>query len=156
MPKPHDLQFGMLAEVPQRFPAKVCNVRAIATTMSMFDRWGWVTTVRKCLQCLSGGPVPSCRPRFSTNSFIDSFGGKRSMKWTRRIAVGIEISLCFSSVNPLLSACPGCPPSSRLAIDISSRVDIALRCDWEENKTRKRLIASPQSEKCFFKEASYG
>jgi hypothetical protein len=39
-------------------------------------------------------------------------------------------------------------PARRLAIDISSRVDIALPCDWEENETRKCLIASPRSEKC--------
>jgi hypothetical protein len=27
-------------------------------------------------------------------------------------------------------------PDGRLAIDISSRVDIALHCEWEENKSR--------------------
>jgi hypothetical protein len=37
-------------------------------------------------------------------------------------------------------------PKRRLAIDISSRVDIALHSDWEENETRKCLIASPRSE----------
>jgi hypothetical protein len=39
-------------------------------------------------------------------------------------------------------------PKRRLAIDISSGVVIALHCEWEENETRKCLIASPRSEKC--------
>jgi hypothetical protein len=65
---------------PNNFPAQVCNVWSIATTMSMLERWGWSRRSGKSRERLSGGPVSSCRPRFSTNSFIVSFGGKRPVK----------------------------------------------------------------------------
>jgi hypothetical protein len=65
---------------PNNFPAQVCNVRNIATTMWMLERWGWSRRSGKSRERLSGGPVSSCRRRFSTNSFMVSFGGKRSVK----------------------------------------------------------------------------
>jgi hypothetical protein len=59
---------------------EVCNVGRIAITIAMFDRWAGSPTVRNNLHRLLGGPASSCRPRCSTGSFIDSFGGKRSMR----------------------------------------------------------------------------
>jgi hypothetical protein len=59
---------------------KVCNVRRIITTIWVFDRWAGPDgqEIPAILVC---DPASSCRPRFSMNSFIESFGGKRYMKW---------------------------------------------------------------------------
>jgi hypothetical protein len=58
---------------------KVCNVRKTATTISTLKD-GLVPDGQEIPAMIVFGPFSSCRPRFSTNSFIDSFGGKRSMK----------------------------------------------------------------------------
>jgi hypothetical protein len=81
---------------PNNFRAQVCNVRSITTTMSMLERWAWYRRSGESRQCLSGGPVSSCRSRFSANFFIVSFGGKRSVK-------GNEEDRSWHREKPMLS-----------------------------------------------------